>query len=115
MGVVKQANAEDVAITTDGGEVIDMTLEDAIKLLQLTEIHGLEDTIKKLKAEKAELEAKYAEELKEAEQTTTNQDVLIKFIKNILYYDDAKATACMDTVQAQAEKLKILGEESKTY
>jgi len=110
-----------------------MKLEDAIKLLQLTEIHGLEDTIKKLKsekaallasqkeemdkleAEKAELEAKYAEELKEAEQTTTNQDVLIKFIKNILYYDDAKATACMDTVQAQAEKLKILGEESKTY
>jgi len=110
-----------------------MKLGDAVKLLQLSDIHKLEATIDELREEKKNLMDKNTKEIKALEvekelmeefyegrlKTSTdlsvNQDVLIQFIKNYLYYNDRKANKCQDTIQAQAEKIEILDEESKTY
>merc|ERR1712115_526548 len=99
-------------------DISKLSLEDAIKFLQLAEMHELEETIAELKTEKIELDKNHAEnvekikkeneeilnaltgQLQKAKQEVTNQDVLLKFMKNILYYNEAKGTTCMDTVQA---------------
>jgi len=124
---------DNVNITSDEGDILSMKLGDAVKFLQLSEIHKLEKTLEELQDEKKDLvfnhdqqveaikkemgdiEKKYEDKLKSAERLTTNQEVLINFIKNFLYYNDKKATTCLETVQTQADKLKILGEERKSY
>merc|ERR1712106_755153 len=55
------------------------------------------------------------EQLDEVDQAVTNQNVVVQFMRDILYYNDAKETTCMDTVQAQAEQLEILAVERKEY
>merc|ERR1719481_1589948 len=114
-------------------EKVDMEFEEAVKFLQLEEIQKLKEIITNLRNEKKKCYKEntekidqikadnekvlnsLTEQLENAQQTVANQEVLLGFLRSILYYIDVKKTTCMDAVQAQAEEIAILGAERAEY
>merc|ERR1719481_95750 len=114
-------------------EKVDMEFEEAVKFLQLEEIQKLKETVTNLRNEKKKCYKEntekidqiktdnekvlnsLTEQLENVQQTVANQEVLLGFLRSILYYIDVKKTTCMDAVQAQAEEIAILGAERAEY
>ena len=141
--VVDMMENDTVVIFEDGVD-IEMTWTEAIEAIKMSEIEKLKETIKdqsdeinNLKrdkeiqrkawnAEKASLESQFEVEKQvdvlkhQAENTKLdsklrNKNVLVNFLTNLLKYNEKKSRASRDLIKAQNEKLRILGEERRTY
>ena len=141
--VVDMKTNDTVVINEDGVD-IEMTWAEAIEAIKISEIEKLKETIKdqsneihnlkgdketQLKAwnaEKGSLESQFEVEKQvyilkhQAEKTKLdnklrNRNVLVNFLTSLLKYNEKQSRASRDLIKAQNEKLRILGEERRTY
>lgn len=101
---------ETVMIWKEEGQV-NMTWSEAIEMMKLDEVSKYREIIQEKKNE--------VDELKREKQTlageVNNKDILIRFLSTLLQNNEKQSKVSREMIKAQNEKLKILGEERKTY